>query len=43
MDDETERWGTNHWYKISYWGEQTKKEGYIFGAFLEPVEHEIKE
>jgi hypothetical protein len=30
--------GNHHWYKIAYYN----KVGYIFGAFLEPVEIEIK-
>lgn len=32
----------NYWYKIRYDTENGNKEGYVFGAFLEPVEKIIK-
>ncbi|HEO65529.1 MAG TPA: SH3 domain-containing protein [Spirochaetes bacterium] len=38
------KWGKHHWYKIRYSHLETDKEiiGWVFGAFLEPVEEKIK-
>ncbi len=39
--------GTHHWYQVDYSGYQTLdqnikgRSGWVFGAFLEPVEHEV--
>lgn len=39
-NEKIEPWGEHHWYKVKY--RHLKPEGYVFGAFLEPVEVAVK-